>query len=60
MIFIMNNNQFFLHSPTSFNLIYSYDYAEIDYLVDLLSYQLLEPHIRDCLATPARSALNYW
>ena len=29
-------------------------------LVDLLSYRLSGPHIRDCLATPASSALNYW
>ena len=33
--------------------------AGIDCLVDLLSYRLSEPHIRDCLTTPARSVLNY-
>ena len=48
-----------LIQPHEFLLIYSYEYARIDYLVDLLSYRLSEPHIRDRLATPARSALNY-
>ena len=37
----------------------SYEYAGIDCLVDLLSYRLSELHVWDCLATPARSALNY-
>ena len=59
MIFIQNDNRFFLHNPMSFNRFYSFEYAGIDYLVDLLSYRLSEPHIRDCLATLARSALNY-
>ena len=44
MIFILNDNRFFLHNPTRFKLIYSYEYARIDYLVDLLSYRLSESH----------------
>ena len=56
IIFILNDNRFFLHNPMSFNRFILMNMLE----VDSLSYRLSEPHIRDCLATPARSALNYW